>query len=111
MSAAKEEEKVPAKGAGSFNTNKDEPKYYFKDGLRFVQQYDHAFSCHAKRRWIGQKLLQIYSQEFKAFSSDYYAKAMTNWKDKDADFKGKITVNKKNVDLDYQIKDGDFIIH
>ena len=37
QNAAKEEEKAPAKGAGPLDTNKDEPKYYFKDGLRLVQ--------------------------------------------------------------------------
>lgn len=33
----------------------NEPKqiYYFKDGLRFVSEYNHEFTCHAKRRWIG----------------------------------------------------------
>ena len=66
----------------------DEPKYYFKSGLRFVESYNHVFSCHAKRRWIGQKLLTIYSQEFKAFSEEYYRKAMINWKDQDSEFNG-----------------------
>ena len=79
--------------------------YYFKNGLRFVKEYNHSFSCHAKRRWIGQKLMKIYSEEFKAFSEQYYINSI-QFKGK-----GKITVNKKQVDIDYCIKDGDFILH
>ena len=76
-----------------------------------LEQYNHVFTCHAKRRWIGQKLVDIYSHEFKAFSQDYYEKAITNWNTNDPNFNGKITVNKKNVEIDYCIKDGDFIMH
>ena len=64
--------------------------YYFRNGLRFVTQYSHEFSCHAKRRWIGQNLLKIYSQEFKAFSESYYRDAITHWKREESkeNFKG-----------------------
>jgi tRNA pseudouridine synthase 9 len=82
-----------------------ESLYYFKNGLRFVKEYSHSFSCHAKRRWIGQKLIKIYSEEFKAFSETYYANSMNH------EGKGKITVNKEKVDIDYCIKDGDYILH
>lgn len=36
---------------------------------------------------------------------------MTNWAEKDPSFKGRVTVNRKDVDLEYQIKDGDYIMH
>jgi hypothetical protein len=65
--------------------------YYFRNGLRFVHSYSHEFSCHVKRRWIGQSLLKIYSSEFKAFSEDYYLSAITHWKreeDPNERFKG-----------------------
>ena len=80
--------------------------YHFKEGLRFVHPYSHSFTCHAKRRWIGQLLIDIYSDEFKAFSADYYAKAIEA-----KECSGEITVNGKQVGLNYRIKDGDYILH
>lgn len=62
----------------------------------------------------------------KAFPEEYYRKAIEYWKseqDKNAESKhsdqpadsklpkGKITVNGKNVDQEYMIKDGDHIVH
>lgn len=72
-------------------------------GLRFVRKYKHEFTTYAKRRWLGQSLLQIFSTEFKAYSQSYYHKAITE---------GRITVNKKVVNPDsYKLKEGDKIVH
>jgi 23S rRNA-/tRNA-specific pseudouridylate synthase len=59
-------------------------------------------------------LLEVYSKEFKAFSRNYYENAIEFWKNNDTEgttIKGKITVNGKNIQLDYNIKDGDKIVH
>lgn len=59
-------------------------------------------------------MLEVYSKEFKAFSRNYYENAIEFWKNNDTEgttIKGKITVNGKNIQLDYNIKDGDKIVH
>ena len=55
-------------------------------------------------------MLAIYSKEFKAFSQDYYERAMMNH-NVEGEFKSQITVNGKNINTDYVIKDGDRILH
>ena len=76
--------------------------YEIRNNLRFVKPYSHEFKTFAKRRWIDQKLIDVFKVEFKAFSPDYYTSAITD---------GKITVNAKTVDIDYRIREGDKIIY
>ena len=100
--------------AQDIDTPEQNDVYYFEHGLRFVKPYEHHFTCFAKRRWIGQLLVEVYSNEFKAFCKDYYINAVEHWKNKENEgthIKGKITVNTKNIDLNYRIKDGDQIMH
>ena len=66
----------------------DSNLYVVKHGLRFIKPYDHEFTTFVKRRWIGKSLLDVFSAEFKAFSSDYYTRAITD---------GRITCNGKIV--------------
>jgi tRNA pseudouridine synthase 9 len=80
----------------------DEHMYEVRSGLRFVKPYEHEFTSFTKRRWIGQMLFDIFSTEFKAFSSNYYSDAIKS---------GMITVNGKKVGLDYRLKDSDRIVH
>ena len=74
-------------------------------------------------------MLAVYSKEMKACSEEYYRDAIQWWKTTDEKEKkeekandggkiisqrkpkGKITVNGKNVETDYEIKDGDRILH
>ena len=67
-----------------------------------MKAYKHDFKTFAKRRWIGEKLIDVFTTEFKAFSSKYYVDAIE---------KGKITVNDKTVPLEYIIREGDKMIH
>ena len=76
--------------------------YEIRGNLRFVKSYKHDFKTFAKRRWIGEKLIDVFTTEFKAFSSKYYVEAIE---------KGKITVNDKTVPLEYIIREGDKMIH
>ena len=87
----------------SFPTaNKEESVYEIRNNLRFVKPYSHEFKTFAKRRWIDQKLIDVFKVEFKAFSPAYYEGAIEH---------GKITVNDKIVDIDYRIREGDKIVH
>jgi hypothetical protein len=70
--------------------------------LRYVKPYSHEFKAFAKRRWIGQTLIDVFTSEFKAFSPDYYREAILG---------GNITVRDQKVPLDYKIRDGDKILH
>ena len=96
---------------GDLSENEMNDVYYYKEGLRFVKPYYHEFACFSKRRWIGAQLLEIYAKEFKAFSKNYYKCAIEYWKPENEKSKGKVTVNGKNVNADYLIKDGDKILH
>jgi 23S rRNA-/tRNA-specific pseudouridylate synthase len=78
------------------------PTYYYRNGLRFVKSYYHEFTCFTKARWVGKSLIEVYSTEFKAYSKDYYEKTIEN---------GKIHINGNRVGLNYNLKDGDKIIH
>jgi 23S rRNA-/tRNA-specific pseudouridylate synthase len=80
----------------------DDTIYELKDGLRFVKPYEHQFIAFAKRRWCGERMIDVFAKEFKAYSQDYYTTAVEH---------GKITINGKTVALDYKLKDGDKIVH
>ena len=81
---------------------KPEAIWEVRNGLRFVIPYDHEFKAFAKRRWVGQPLIEVFCAEFKAFKASYYGEAIAN---------GNITVNLNKVDKMYKIKEGDQIIH
>lgn len=76
--------------------------YVFEDMLRLVSPYEHSFTTHAKKRWWGRKLLEVFSAEFQANTREYYLKAIEE---------GRIAVNDKKVGTDYEIKNGDKIVH
>ena len=48
------------------------------------------------------KIIEVFTTEFKAFSTEYYNKAIEI---------GKITVNNKTVPLEYRIREGDHLVH
>ena len=76
--------------------------YTIRGNLRFVKAYKHEFTTFAKRRWIGLKLIDVFTTEFKAYSAKYYEDAIEH---------GKITVNNKFVPLEYSVREGDRIVH
>lgn len=56
-----------------------------------------------KQRWIGERLIDVFASEFKAYSRSYYEKALRE---------GNITINGKvGVAEDYRMRDGDRIVH
>ena len=77
---------------------KPEAIYEVKDGMRYAIPYDHEFKAFAKRRWVGQSLIEIFCAEFKAFNNSYYAEAIAD---------GRISVNGSTVKGEYKIKEGD----
>ncbi|KAI5136245.1 hypothetical protein NEAUS07_1545 [Nematocida ausubeli] len=62
--------------------------------------YEHR--AYTKERWVGCKLLDVLSNEFKRRSSLYFQKAIEA---------GSIHVNAQSVDISYILKHGDLITH
>lgn len=67
-----------------------------RDGLRCVQPYIHAYGAHAKRRWLGQNIVDFYSKEYGALDRDYVQAAVAA---------GAIRVNGKPALVTHTIQD------
>jgi hypothetical protein len=48
------------------------PNYIIKEPFRFVEQYEHVFKTNVKGRWIDKTILEAFSNEFVAYSEEYY---------------------------------------
>ncbi|XP_022685653.1 RNA pseudouridylate synthase domain-containing protein 2-like isoform X1 [Varroa jacobsoni] len=80
----------------------DETDYYFENGLRKVYPYEFTYSTFTKGRWVGRPLLDVFRQEFRAQTLEYYNNAIAS---------GRVRVNNESVGLDYRLKDGDLMIN
>ncbi|WQF89081.1 Putative IQ motif, EF-hand binding, pseudouridine synthase, RsuA/RluA, pseudouridine synthase, RluA [Colletotrichum destructivum] len=76
--------------------------YYFEDGLRRVAPYHFTYHTWAKERWRGRKLVDIFEDEFRDRTLEYYRHAMET---------GAIVVNGKAVGPDHVVKNGDLVNH
>ncbi|KAG2198088.1 hypothetical protein INT47_011923 [Mucor saturninus] len=76
--------------------------YYFEDEMRKVKPYYFEYKSFAKGRWFDRTILEVFSSEFRDRSIDYYRYAIE---------RGLLTVNDKQVTVDYLIKNGDTIGH
>jgi 23S rRNA-/tRNA-specific pseudouridylate synthase len=72
------------------------------DCIRIVEPYLYTFTTHVKRRWIGQRLVDVYTDEFGGYSRSYYVAAIQS---------GKILVSNRRAAGDYTLKDGDILSH
>lgn len=70
--------------------------------FRFVKPYEHCYKTNAKLRWYGKQLIHAMTDEFRAYSREYYTEAIES---------GKVLVNGKKVTPNHVIKDGDLIEH
>ncbi|XP_003748437.2 RNA pseudouridylate synthase domain-containing protein 2 [Galendromus occidentalis] len=75
-------------------------EYYFQNGLRKVYPYTFQFKVHAKGRWFGRTLLDVFLNEFTTQSEEYYLGAIK---------RGCIKVHGEHVDLTYRLKPNDFL--
>ena len=67
------------------------PNYYFEKHLRKVHPYFFEYQIYAKQRWLGQPLGQVFQEEFRDRTLEYYSAAMAQ---------GYITVNGQACTLD-----------
>ncbi|EDV32359.2 uncharacterized protein Dana_GF15796, isoform A [Drosophila ananassae] len=78
----------------------DETSYYFENGLRKVYPYNFTFTTYAKGRWVDEKILDVFSREFRAAPPEVYERSLEA---------GKLTVNNEKVPKDYKIKHNDLL--
>jgi tRNA pseudouridine synthase 8/2,5-diamino-6-(5-phospho-D-ribitylamino)-pyrimidin-4(3H)-one deaminase len=71
-------------------------------GLRYVDEYEYEFNAFAKGRWINRSLLEVCTKEFMAQTPEYYKLAIEE---------GRITVNGKQISVDYILDHNDLISH
>ncbi|ETW10500.1 hypothetical protein, variant [Aphanomyces invadans] len=77
-------------------------EYVVREGYRYVNPYVFGFQTHAKQRWFGRTLLEIFTAEFGSFSPEYYALAIES---------GRITLNGNLVPPTTVVKNGDLLCH
>ncbi|XP_071502438.1 uncharacterized protein [Diadema antillarum] len=75
-------------------------EYYFENGLRKVKPYVYKFETHAKGRWFGCKLLDVFKKEFRLETPEYYEVAIKE---------GLIRVNKGAASPDRILRNNDFM--
>ena len=48
-------------------------------GLRYVKPYYFTFTTHAKGRWVGSKVIDVFSQEFQSETPEFYVSVSLLW--------------------------------
>lgn len=69
-------------------------------GLRKVYPYYFTFTTFTKGRWVGEKILDIFSKEFRAHPAEEYERCIQT---------GTLTVNFEKVPIDYRLKHNDLL--
>jgi len=80
----------------------DETETYFENGLRKVRPYHFTFTTHAKGRWVGDKLSDVFAREFRAMEPKEYVRCIEA---------GLVRVNDEASSVDYRVQNNDFISH
>lgn len=47
-------------------------------GLRCIKPYYFTFTTHAKGRWVGKQLIDIFKSEFKSNPVEYYVRMISH---------------------------------
>ncbi|KAL0292464.1 UNVERIFIED_CONTAM: RNA pseudouridine synthase 7 [Sesamum calycinum] len=76
--------------------------YIFRDGIRYVRPYYFEFISHAKNRWAGKTIVDLFADEFKGRPRDYYVSAVKA---------GRIQVDGKIVPVSYVVQPSQKISH
>ncbi|XP_014677074.1 PREDICTED: RNA pseudouridylate synthase domain-containing protein 2-like [Priapulus caudatus] len=77
-----------------------ETSYYTENGLRKVYPYNFTFSTYAKGRWVGKKLYDVMTKEFRSYTPERYERNINN---------GAILINGEPTTLDHLLTDKDLI--
>ncbi|XP_074025417.1 pseudouridylate synthase RPUSD2 isoform X3 [Leptinotarsa decemlineata] len=91
---------LKAKRPGFTDDRYNETSYYIENGLRKVYPYYFTFTTFTKGRWVGEKILDIFSREFRAHPAEEYERCIEA---------GTLTVNYEKVPTDYKLKHNDLL--
>ncbi|XP_053949814.1 pseudouridylate synthase RPUSD2 [Anastrepha ludens] len=91
---------LKAKRPGFSDDRYDETSYYFENGLRKVYPYYFTFTTFTKGRWVGEKILDVFSREFRAHPPEEYKRSILT---------GSLKVNYEHVPVDYILKHNDLL--
>jgi len=80
----------------------EETETYFENGLRRVRPYYFEFTTHAKGRWLGMKISDVFAKEFRSMTPEEYNRNLEL---------GLVKVNGKKIGLDYELCNNDFLTH
>ncbi|KAL7738930.1 hypothetical protein ACLKA6_016931 [Drosophila palustris] len=78
----------------------EETSYYTENGLRKVYPYFFTFTTFTKGRWVGEKILDVFSREFRAHPAEEYKRSIEA---------GTLQVNNEKVPVDYRLKHNDLL--
>ncbi|KAF7061528.1 hypothetical protein CFC21_068215 [Triticum aestivum] len=76
--------------------------YIFRNGRRYVRPYYFEFISHAKNRWAGKTIVDLFTDEFKGRPREYYVHAVKC---------GRLQVDEQMVEEDYIVKSSQKISH
>jgi len=97
---------APPGGAGivwQTPANPPEPQdYVIRNGRRYVRPYYFEFISHVKNRWAGKTIVDLFTDEFKGRSREYYVRAVKC---------GRLQVDGQMVHKDYIVKSSQKISH
>ncbi|CAG8534207.1 9624_t:CDS:2, partial [Diversispora eburnea] len=82
--------------------NLETVEFYFENGLRKVKPYYYEYKTFAKGRWIKKNILNVFRDEFRDRTKEYYETAIE---------KGLIMINNKIVTPSTIIQNQDLITH
>ncbi|XP_075151835.1 pseudouridylate synthase RPUSD2-like isoform X2 [Haematobia irritans] len=91
---------LKAKRPGFTDERYHETSYYIENGLRKVYPYYFTFTTFTKGRWVGEKILDVFSREFRAHPAEEYERCIKA---------GSLTVNYEKVPVDYKLKHNDLL--
>ncbi|KQS70600.1 uncharacterized protein Dere_GG10383, isoform C [Drosophila erecta] len=91
---------LKAKRPGFTDERYQETSYYMENALRKVYPYYFTFTTFTKGRWVGEKILDIFSREFRAHPAEEYERCIQT---------GTLTVNFEKVPIDYRLKHNDLL--
>lgn len=76
--------------------------YIFRNGIRYVRPYYFEFIAHVKNRWAGKTIVDLFTEEFKGRSRDYYVTAVRA---------GRIQVDGRIIPVSYVVQPSEKISH
>lgn len=100
----------PNQNSGAVKPKKNIKKEYYElkpcliraHNLRFIEPYEFKYQLYSKGRWVGKRLLDVLTFEFKQYDRDYFIRAINE---------GKLKINNKITEPDHIVKRDDFMTH